>query len=235
LRSKGLKTPIIALTGTAMKGDDKKCFDAGCDGYLPKPIDREELFRMLARHLPCGAAENGDSKMKSEQTETRPNTIDSLRDQAEQMSELCCDRAIPTLQSEGPSGESTVGSPIDWAQMISRIVDEDLVAEIMPVCITDNAERVKKLAEAVEKADSEAVKSFAHAIKGSSANMGAKRLSEVAYSLERMSSQGDLSEAAELLEKIQTEFERLESFVSKPDWIETAKSRGGNTDQVERS
>jgi len=212
-----------------MKGDDKKCFDAGCDGYLPKPIDAEELFRILARHLPWSAAENGDSKMKSEQTETRPNPIDSLRDQAAQMSQLCCDGTIPTLQSGEPSADCTADIPFDWAQMIGRIVDEDLVAEIVPVCITDNAERVKKLAEAVGKADSEAVKSFAHAIKGSSANMGAKRLSDVAYCLERMSSQGDLSEAAELLEKIRTEFEQLESFVSKPDWIETARSCSGNT------
>jgi DNA-binding response OmpR family regulator len=34
-----------------MKGDDKKCLEAGCDDYLAKPIDRRELFKMLEKYL----------------------------------------------------------------------------------------------------------------------------------------------------------------------------------------
>ena len=42
---------IIAVTAYAMKGDDDKAFEAGCDDYMSKPIDAQALTAMVARHL----------------------------------------------------------------------------------------------------------------------------------------------------------------------------------------
>ena len=52
LREKGITTPIVALTAYAMKGDDKKCLEAGCDDYLCKPIVRERLLQVIRKYLP---------------------------------------------------------------------------------------------------------------------------------------------------------------------------------------
>jgi len=51
LREAGCTTPIIALTANAMKGFEKECLEAGCTGYLTKPVDIDVLVRTLAELL----------------------------------------------------------------------------------------------------------------------------------------------------------------------------------------
>jgi CheY-like chemotaxis protein len=42
---------IVAVTAFAMKGDRQKALDAGCDGYITKPIDIHELPGVVAALL----------------------------------------------------------------------------------------------------------------------------------------------------------------------------------------
>jgi CheY-like chemotaxis protein len=48
------KIVIVALTAAAMIGDDVKALEAGCDGYLAKPIDTRRLPEQVARHVAAG-------------------------------------------------------------------------------------------------------------------------------------------------------------------------------------
>ncbi|OFX19356.1 MAG: hypothetical protein A2V77_19175 [Anaeromyxobacter sp. RBG_16_69_14] len=43
--------PIVAITAFAMKGDDLRAFQAGCDGYIAKPIDVRALPALVSSHL----------------------------------------------------------------------------------------------------------------------------------------------------------------------------------------
>jgi CheY-like chemotaxis protein len=40
--------PVVALTAYAMRGDELKASDAGCDGYITKPIDTRSLVEQVS-------------------------------------------------------------------------------------------------------------------------------------------------------------------------------------------
>jgi CheY-like chemotaxis protein len=45
------RTPIVALSAFAMKGDQEKAFEAGCDGYITKPIDTRRFPAQVEAYL----------------------------------------------------------------------------------------------------------------------------------------------------------------------------------------
>jgi CheY-like chemotaxis protein len=52
------RTPIIAITAYAMKGDKEKALDAGCNAYLSKPISARDLPQLIAKMLVQRQEEN---------------------------------------------------------------------------------------------------------------------------------------------------------------------------------
>jgi two-component system cell cycle response regulator DivK len=48
----GLRSvPIIALTANVMRGDRERSLEAGCDGYIQKPIDVDQLPTQIKKYL----------------------------------------------------------------------------------------------------------------------------------------------------------------------------------------
>jgi two-component system cell cycle response regulator DivK len=45
------KIPIIAVTANVMRGDREKSLEAGCDGYIQKPIDIDTLTQQIERFI----------------------------------------------------------------------------------------------------------------------------------------------------------------------------------------
>ena len=45
------RIPILALTANVMRGDKEKTLEAGCDGYIQKPLDIDQLTREIEKFI----------------------------------------------------------------------------------------------------------------------------------------------------------------------------------------
>lgn len=51
IRKTMMSTPIIGLSAHAMSGDEEKAKEAGCNDYLTKPVDEDNLIKILKKYL----------------------------------------------------------------------------------------------------------------------------------------------------------------------------------------
>ncbi len=218
LRNEGVKTPIIALTASAMSGDEGKCICAGCDDYLSKPIDRRKLLEKIRKYLLV------KDKSLSEKA-------DSVISQVDELVELYCGQIPQESSLKETVGNEDSKEILNWDELIGRLGDEELLKEVVPIFLKDNEERFDKLTEAVKAGDTKAIKFYAHAIKGAGRNIGARRLSDIADRLEYVGRENDMEAATPLFDRLKTELEKVVTFLSRTDWIEIAKREKVITDE----
>lgn len=66
LRQSDYTNPIVALTANAMKSDYDMCIEAGCDGFLTKPINKDKLFKTIYKYLEIDDENIHDDKIISD-------------------------------------------------------------------------------------------------------------------------------------------------------------------------
>ncbi|MBW8015469.1 MAG: PAS domain S-box protein [Planctomycetes bacterium] len=214
LRKQGSEIPIIAVTANVMKQDIDKCLDAGCNSHLSKPIDRAKLFETLAEYLLSGDEAN-DSNDQQEPVgqQSAETSEESITSEPELQVES---------QSESPDADD-YGNVLDWAEVIDRFTDEDVIKEIVAAFFVDNPARIEAISDALEAGNFKDMKPLSHTLKGSAGTIGAQLLADRATQLDQAAKEEDIEKAKEIFVQVRKEFDRLQDLVSKPDWVNLVK------------
>jgi CheY-like chemotaxis protein len=174
--------PIIAVTANALAGDREKCIAAGMNDYLSKPYTMERLYKVLSKYLVGGTTS-------------------------------------PQVASDDPTDEISAAEPcnstiaIDPAALhelsqIQQAGSGDLVERVVLAYLESSAELIAELQSAVESSDADSVRTNAHALKSSSANVGALNLADLCQQIENKAREENLSDTDILQRRIQQEYEQ---------------------------
>jgi CheY-like chemotaxis protein len=188
------RTPVVALTANALAGDAEKCLAAGMDFYLSKPFSLEELRAVLGKCVVAAEpkVDTGQARIESEQ---------------------------PRVESEQPNGQSSVESGPGPETLDMRVLERirqlggagapDLLSRLTRIYATNSAQLVETLRVAARTGDDAALGQAAHALKSSSANVGATNLATICGDLESAAQEGNSELTTNLLHQLVAEHRRV--------------------------
>ena len=169
LRQRGLKIPILALTAHAMKGFEKEIVEAGCTGYVTKPIDIDVLLGVLAEKL-------GGRRMQGEPAPSRPAPARPAV-------------AQPTPVQVASRVEAATGPA--GAPVVSSYANQQRMWPIMAKFAARLEEQLEAMDQAYSALDFPNLAALAHWLKGAGGTVGYHAFTEPARTLEMCAKAGD--------------------------------------------
>jgi two-component system sensor histidine kinase/response regulator len=171
------RLPIIAMTANAMAGDAQKYLEAGMDGYVSKPIDRELLKIELERF-----AERGQSPTIPAPASASP---------------------VAQVGAKGPLVDEQI---FNFNELLERVDgDRDLMRELLEIFKNDFPRHHSELLAAVTGGDMRRVQSIGHTLKGMFSNLAAGRSAAMAAELEKIGNGSSTSSLPEALASLERE------------------------------
>jgi CheY-like chemotaxis protein len=172
-------TVIIAMTANALQGDRERCIGAGMDDYIAKPVDQVDLEGMLKRWG------NGSGLVGNGHQEMSSHAIKSP--------------PAPSVDPERLAELAELSDEDDplWLRSVATKFMEDVTS------------RIVRIKAAIETKDPAGLREVAHALKGSTSNIGAGTMAVISQRLQAVAQAGSVDGAQELLVTLEEEFERV--------------------------
>ena len=189
---RGVHLPIIALTANTMQGDEQKCMDAGMNAFLAKPYTLATLRAKLVRWLPH----------RSQNDSAEPPQVGGS-DASE---------APAAVASAGPSAPGDLPAinlaVMDTLRELDEVGSTDLAREIFTSFLKTADQGLAQVRAAILAGDARGLGHAAHALKSSTANVGAQTLSACYRELEKLGREAKMEDARALLPHTQREHQR---------------------------
>jgi CheY-like chemotaxis protein len=180
--------PIIAMTANVMPGDRERCLQAGMDDYVSKPVKSEELAEILQQW--------------TRPMITSPAAVDTA---VSRPSRPAPPRSPSALDSGAFTALRELCEPENPAFL------QDLVESFL----RDAESHIEAVRVALTENNGVALEGAAHALKSSSANIGALGMAEVCRTLQMLARTHTISAAPPLAEQLVREFGRVKQALQQ--------------------
>jgi PAS domain S-box-containing protein len=199
---------LIALTANALPGDQQRFQAAGMSDYLTKPVTQEDIARALHRYL-RSAKLPGSSLVSG----SGPDATSSAVAMTAPVS-ASWPVASPTAKPYAPRPRNRPPINLDGLQSTLGDLSDAFIQEIVTLFVTQSEERLSTFRTQLAAGDRVGLKSTAHAIQGSAANVHAGEVRRLAAGVEdRMGRPGEQIDAG-TADRLEAAVARVQAWLS---------------------